>query len=68
MQTILHFTLSEIIQREMVSFTDAAIGLRSVNLQLKTQRVIATVYIPYASATTLDTAMTALMELWRRNK
>lgn len=43
MQTILHFTLSEIIQREMVSFTDAAIGLRSVNLQLKTQRVIATV-------------------------
>ena len=44
MQTILHFTLSEIIRREMVSFTDAEIGLRSVSLQNETQRVIAIVW------------------------
>ena len=63
MQTILHFTLSEIIQREMVNFTDAEIGLRSVNLQHKTQRVIAIVCTQYPWATTLDTAMMVVMAL-----
>ena len=66
MQTILHFTLSEIIQREMVSFTDAEIGLRSVNLQHKTLHVIAIVWSQYHWVTTLDTAMMAVMELWIR--
>ena len=68
MQTTLHFTLSEIIQRETVSFTDAEIGLRFVNLQHKTQRAIAIVCTQYLWATTLDTVMTALMELWRRDR